>query len=201
MNGLIELSIPARGEMLSCTLMGMAQGRIHLDADRPIGPETRVMLKFARVTFEAIVEYSTLKSGKYRVCASVTAEAEKRRREPRLPIHQHATITALAENAQNTMSIPCILTDLSRSGMRAQISEPLISGTMVCVETDTTLVAGEVRHCQRRPGYHEIGVEITDIITDAKQGEKEEGFVKNLRWKLAALIVGEELTFARRFLR
>ncbi|MGA2711747.1 MAG: PilZ domain-containing protein, partial [Bryobacteraceae bacterium] len=163
-----------------------------------LASETRVFVKFKKVTLEAIVQYSNPKDAGYRLCLSVTGEPERRRREPRLPVHQPATITSLCDGA---IVFEGTLTDLSRSGLRAQIREPLMVGTIVCVETQTTIVVGEIRHCGERDGHYEIGVEITDILTDTILPDDKTGIIEDLRWKLATLIVGERLTIARKFLR
>lgn len=181
-----------------CALVGIEYGRIHLHTERIVASETRVFVKFKKVTLEAIVQYSKPKDVGYGVCLSVTGEPERRRREPRLPIHQHATITSLCDGS---VVLDGTLTDLSRSGFRAQLREPVMVGTMVYAETHTTIVVGEVRHCEERPGHCEIGVEITDILTDTSTPGDKTGIIETLRWKLATLIVGERLTIARKFLR
>jgi hypothetical protein len=181
-----------------CALVGIAYGRVHVYADRAITAETRVIVKFSAVALEAIVQWCEPKDSGYRVSLSVTAEPEKRRRELRLPIQQPAVIISLSDN---TITADCTLTDISRSGFRAHLREPLAVGTMVCVETQATIIVGEVRRCQKHREYHEIGVEITDILTNPDTADGNMGIVEALRWKLAELIVGKRLSVARKLLR
>jgi hypothetical protein len=181
-----------------CALIGIAYGRVHLYADRAVTAETRVIVKFKAVTLEAIVQWCEPKDSGYRVSVSVTAELENRRREPRLPIQQPAVIMSLSDN---TITADCTLTDVSRSGLRAQLREPLAVGAMVCIETEAIIISGEVRRCQQHHEYHEIGVEITDILTNADTPDGNMGVVDGLRWKLAEFIVGKRLSVARKLLQ
>jgi hypothetical protein len=181
-----------------CALIGIAYGRLHVNADRAVTAGTRVIVKFKAVTLVAIVQWCEPKDSGYRLSLSVTAEREKRRREPRLPVQQPAVIMSLSDN---TSTADCTLTDVSRSGLRVRLREPLAAGTMVCVETQATIIDGEVRHCQKHHEYHEIGLEITDILTNADSPDGNIGVVEALRWKLAELIVGKRLSIARKFLR
>lgn len=72
---------------------------------------------------------------------------------------------------------------------------------MLCVETHSTIVVGEIRHSQKFSEHYEIGVEITHILTDTNTPDGNIGIIEALRWKLATLIVGERLAVARKFLR
>ena len=182
---------------MRCVLLGLGQGRLHLAASKPVDPDVRIVVTFQRVTLEAIVEYSRPKDREYRICASVTTEIEQRRKEPRLPIHQEATISLL----DNGRVLDSVLTDISRSGARVRLNETLKVGTTVCIETNTTMLAGEVRYCRKVENQFEAGIETTDIVTSQQAPEHKGGFMEELRWKLAAFIVGERLNIAKKFLR
>lgn len=158
----------------SCTLLGVSHGKIHLRTTQWIEPASRVTAIFAHITLAGEVVYCTRKDDAYRACIAMISESENdQRREPRIPVRQPGTIIVLSD--EGSESTQGTLLDLSKSGMRLDISHRVETGTMVFFVTDSNAVAGEVRYChQRRSGYFEAGVEIVDIMSDAGRNIRQE---------------------------
>ena len=147
----------------SCTLLGIAHGKIHIRSDQWIEPASRVSATFVHLAFVGEVLYCTWKDTWYRTCIDLFSGDDQRRREPRLAVHQRGTVIALSES-RNSTPVSGILLDLAVSGMRLEIPNHVEPGTMIYVETESTLVAGEVRHCHKgRNGGFEAGIEITEV--------------------------------------
>jgi hypothetical protein len=69
---------------------------------------------------------------------------------------------------------------------------------MIFVEMASTLVVGEVRHCRPgKDGHFEAGIEVTDVISDTKARQNSSGRLRNIRRKLAELILGEPIRSTR----
>ena len=173
-----------------CILLGLAQGKMHVRCDQYIKPGWHVSASFAHLTFSGEVLYCTFKETWYRVCIDLLAGENQRRREPRLAVNQPGRVIALAD-AGSPASTPGTLLDLAVSGMRLEIPHPVETGTMIYIETESALIAGEVRRCdQTESGSFEVGIQISDVLPDSKLSPRNGGLVKNIRTKLGGIISG-----------
>ena len=173
----------------SCILLGLVQGKLHIRSDQWIEPSSRVRAQFEHLSFLGEVLYCARKDTWFRVCIDLLAGQEQRR-EPRLPVHQHGTVITLS--GENPSSEPGTLVDLAVAGMCIQLSHAVETGTMIYIETESALVAGEVRHCREvASGCFEAGVQVTDVLPDINIGHSTSGFLQNVRRKLGHVIAGE----------
>jgi hypothetical protein len=145
------------------------------------------VLKFDHVAIPGTVLSSRQNENFYRTCVEVTP-SDHVRRDPRFPLHEPCSIGILG-NGDETR-IKGRLTDFSKSGLGLHSGGYVEIGTMVYVETRSLLIAGEVRHCRRRPnGTFTVGLETTDIFSDFREGKSLPMFYRSRRW-LAELILG-----------
>jgi hypothetical protein len=94
----------------------------------------------------------------------------------------------------NEQSVQGLVLDVSISGMRVKIPQPVQTGTMIFVEMSSTLVVGEVRHCVAgQNGQFEAGIEITDILSDTKSQQDPPSVLRNIRRKLAEVVLGRPI--------
>jgi hypothetical protein len=181
----------------SCMLLGIAHGKMHIRSEQWIEPATTVSALFAHLTVSGEVLYCIRKETWYRACIDLMS-GDDRRREPRLAVHQPATVITFS-GSHKAPSIPGILLDLAVSGMRLQVSNHVEPGTMIYVETGTVIVAGEVRNCQTgSDGHFEAGIEITDVVSEIDSHHKASSILKNIRHKLAQAILGEPISASRK---
>ena len=181
----------------SCILLGIAHGKMHVRSDRWIEPASPVTARFARHTLSGNVLYCARKETWFRTCIELTAADDQRRSEPRLVVRQCGTVITLSGNRSES-SVPGTLLDLSVSGMRLEIPQSVEAGTMIYVETESALMAGEVRHCRKgREGRFEAGVQVTDILYGTASARIGWGTVRNIRRMLAQIILGEEIAVIR----
>jgi hypothetical protein len=177
----------------SCILLGIAHGKMHVRSDRWLEPGSPVSARFARHTLSGKVLYCTRKETWFRTCIELTAADDQRRSEPRLGVHQCGSVITLSGNRSES-SVPGTLLDLAVSGMRLEIPHSVEAGTMIYVETESALMAGEVRHCRKgREGWFEAGVLVTDILYGMTSVRSGAGTIRNIRRKLAQAILGEEI--------
>ena len=179
----------------SCILLGIEHGKMHVRTDKWIEPASQVTAEFARVAISGEIEYCTRKDNWYRACIAMDRGADDGRRDPRLPVTLSGKVITLSDNGSD--SVDGKIHDLSVSGMLVELSHLAEVGSMIFVETDSTLVIGEVRHCHDgRNGHFEVGVEITDILPDIKLQQSSPGVVKRIRRKLAEAILGQQIATA-----
>lgn len=167
---------------------------MHIRANEWIEPASRVSAILGRVTISGEVVYCTRKDTWYRACIALNSENEGRR-EPRLPVQLPGAVIALSGEGER--SVPGVVVDVSLSGLRLRIPQSVDSGTMIFVEMASTLVVGEVRHCIGKNGHFEVGIEITDVLSDIKSRQDSRGTLRGIRRKLAEVILGEPITPTR----
>src|SRR3569833_764146 len=153
----------SNGLTLKCSLFGLDQGKMHVRNDLWIEPETRSRGEIGHLKFSGIVIYCIRKEGHYSTCIDLMPGHEERR-EPRLSIQRGGHVTALGSGRQS-VGAPGVLLDLAVSGMRVHVPYEVTPGTMIFVEMETELVAGEVRRCTKAAsGNCEAGVAVTDDL-------------------------------------
>jgi hypothetical protein len=89
---------------------------------------------------------------------------------------------------------PCTIIDTSAFGMGLRLGFPIDTGARVCIETESMMVFGEVRHCHPKlDGQYIAGVLIVDVVPDVRSQSPFSVMLSNLRWKLASRIRGREV--------
>lgn len=172
---------------ISCHLVGIERSQIHLNAKEWIKPGTRAVLKSDRISLAGEVGYCNRKDDEYNTCFVVVNQ----RRAPRIPVDEPGTVTALGDGDRS--SVECRLTDISRFGLSLESKLKVKVGSMICVQTDTLLAIGEVRHqMQNGNGTFRMGVEITEMLSDDGARRRNRG----LRHRLAELILGRPIGVA-----
>lgn len=183
-------------KFFQCILLGMEQGKMHVRSDRWIEPASFVSAVFSHLTFSGEVLYCTRKDTWYRICIDLLAGEEQRRSEPRLAVHQHGTVIALSDDRSESKT-PGVLLDLAVAGMRVELPQRVEPGAMIYFETESELVAGQVRRCHQYPdGRFEAGVEVTEILSGGR-GEQKRGMIKSLRTKLGHALLGKSAGMQR----
>jgi hypothetical protein len=144
-----------------CRLHAITKGQFHLTSKYYFNEGLYVILSFGYVEIPGVVLYSARQENSTSLC--VGAMSMESRAEPRFPINQPARLIALHDKTAAPM--PCLLADISRSGMGVRLSQPIEEGETAYVETDAALVIAEVRHCvQSRSGVFRAGLRIVDIV-------------------------------------
>jgi hypothetical protein len=180
----------------SCILLGIDHGEIHIRADQWIELGSPVSATFARISVSGEVLHCVTKDGWFRISVAIISNNDQGRRQPRLPVCLPGSVVAFSDNGSE--SSRGTLLDVSISGMRLDVSHRVEVGTMIFVETESVLVVGEVRYCnkKKKSGY-DAGVAVTDVLSDIKSAQNSPGVLKNIRRKLAQAILGEPITTYR----
>jgi hypothetical protein len=185
----IALHIP-NGLTLKCGLFGLEQGKMHVRNDLWIEPESHVRVQFGHLKFSGIVTYCIRKDEHYSTCIDLMPGQEERR-EPRLSIQRGGHVTTLG-GGRSSAGAPGVLLDLAVSGMRVHIPHEVTPGTMIFIEMETELVAGEVRRCAKASnGNFEAGVAITDVLSTRGSGIHSRSVLHKARMRMAHAILGK----------
>jgi hypothetical protein len=178
------------GLTLKCALFGLEQGKMHVRNDLWIEPESQVRVQFGQLRFSGIVTYCIRKDGHYSTCIDLMPGHEERR-EPRLSIQRGGHVTTLG-GGRASAGAPGVLLDLAVSGMRVHVPYEVTPGTMIFIEMETELVAGEVRRCTKSSnGNYEAGVAITDVLSTRGNGVHSRSVLHKARMRMAHAILGK----------
>ncbi|HVW11984.1 MAG TPA: PilZ domain-containing protein [Bryobacteraceae bacterium] len=173
-----------------CMVFGLEQGKMRVRNNVWIEPETRVRVQFGHLTFAGIVTYCIRKDSHYSTCIDLMPGHDERR-EPRLTIQRGGHVSTLG-GGRPSASAPGVLLDLAVSGMRLHVPCEVEPGTMVFVEMESELVAGEVRRCARSAnGNYEAGVTITDVLSSRSNGAHSRSVLRKARVRMAHVILGK----------
>jgi len=94
---------------------------------------------------------------------SVTDETAERRKEPRYPTEARAEVTEFG--SQGRRHLEARMMNISKSGLRLRLSEPLVPGARVRVHFGEVLAFGEVRWCRDLCGdAFDAGVKIDHTV-------------------------------------
>lgn len=179
----------ASGLTLKCALFGLEQGKMHVRNDLWMEPESHVRVQFGHLTFSGIVTYCIRKDSYYSICIDLMAGHEERR-EPRLSIQRGGHVTTLGGGRSD--GAPGVLLDLAVSGMRVHVPYEVTPGSMIFIEMETELVAGEVRRCTKASnGSYEAGVAITDVLSTRGNGVHSRSVLHKARMRMAHVILGK----------
>lgn len=183
-------SLVADARPQCCVMLGLAEGKLHVRSAQWIEPGSRMRAQFEHHSFTGEVEYCMEKGTWFRVCIDLLAEDDQRRK-PRLALRQRGFVTTLSGTGPSTS--PGVLLDLAIAGMRIEVPDRVENGTMIYIETENALIAGEVRHCRKGSGGNfEAGVDVTDILPAIELKSPASGRLGRIRKKLGRFISGEE---------
>jgi hypothetical protein len=125
-------------------------------------------------------------------------QLSKRRLDERIP-HGEESILGIVEGDRTSLH-KCTIIDTSAFGMGLRLAFPVDTGARICVETESMMVFGEVRHCHPRlDGEFIAGILIIDVVPDTRRESKFSVMLNNLRWKLASSIRGRDVPAFRSF--
>ncbi len=92
----------------------------------------------------------------------VETGSEERRREARYPCDDPAEVRVLPGDGTR---MPATVVDVSRSGMRLELSGPVTKGSQIEIFLPKQVVIfGQVRHCRRAGGVYYAGVLIQEVF-------------------------------------
>ena len=90
------------------------------------------------------------------------AELDERRREPRIPVN---AIPARLRAGESGEPSTAHVLDVSTSGLRVRVVEPLDVGVEATIWFDRTIATGRVRYCRASgAGSFEAGLCLTDAL-------------------------------------
>lgn len=117
-------------------------------------------------------------------------EPVERRSEPRFECQAEAELT-IVDRAITT--IPAVVRDVSKSGLRIAADTPMNPGTQVRIKMDSLTVFGEVRYCHAKGKLFESGVRTRNVVTSSE-------IQPHLRDdQVDLLAIGRGLSFLERF--
>jgi hypothetical protein len=94
----------------------------------------------------------------------------ERRRESRFEANKPVLVTTLGLLGMPPVTGRAI--DMSGSGLRVLVPNPMPLGSTVKVETDHLVMKGEVRRCEDGPKGFVVGVHLSDIASGNKPGHR-----------------------------
>ena len=75
-----------------------------------------------------------------------------------------AELTIVDSGATSVTTIPAVIIEISRSGLRVVANTRTIRGQQVRLRMDKLIIFGEVRHCRAQGANFESGVEISNVV-------------------------------------
>jgi hypothetical protein len=174
----------------ACGLVGIDAGILYVRAERQIPESSSIVVSFDHVQLSGVVAGCQGVEGEWVI--SVALGSCKRRLDERIP-NGEETVIGVIEGDRTTQH-PCTIIDTSSFGLGLCLSTPIDAGARVCVETESMMVFGEIRHCHTRPdGQFTAGVLIIDVVPDVRTQNMFSVMLHSLRWKLASSIRGKDV--------
>jgi hypothetical protein len=173
-----------------CSLVGIEAGILYVRSDRQMSESSPIVVSFDHVQLSGVVAGCQPDEDAWMI--SVALASCKRRLEERIP-HGEESAIGVVERGQTTMR-QCTIVDTSSFGMGLRLAFPIDTGSRVCIETNASMVFGEIRYC--RPGADGqfiAGVLIVDVVPDVRTQNQFSVMLNNLRWKLASSIRGRDV--------
>jgi hypothetical protein len=90
------------------------------------------------------------------------ASAGERRHEPRFSTKGSAKIQSLNPFSPNWSTVS--LVDVSKGGLRLESNERLGVGTLIRVRLNSTIIFGDVRHCNPSGQKFDVGIQVQDVF-------------------------------------
>ena len=169
-------------------------GIVDVRTERQIPESSPVTVSFNHTQLSGIVADCRPAGPEWVV--SIALSACKRRLGERIPDADESVI-GIVEGAGTSLH-KCTVLDTSAFGLGLRLSFPIQTGARICVEMESTMVFGEVRHCHPKlDGEFIAGVLIVDVVPDARTQTKFSLMLNNLRWKLASSIRGRDVPVSR----
>ena len=174
----------------SCELVGIEAGTLYIRSDRQISESLSIVVSFDHVQLSGVIARCQPDEDEWVI--SVALASCKRRLEERIP-HGEVSVIGVVEGDRTTLR-PCNIVDALSFGLGLELSFAIDPGARVCVETESMMVFGEVRHCHARPdGQFAAGILIIDVVPDVRTQNMFSIMLNNLRWKLASSIRGRDV--------
>ena len=116
------------------------------------------------------------------------AKPSDKRKETRYPTNDAAEVRVLPSDGQN---FPATIIDISKSGLRLELSAPLLKGRRIEIMTTARklVIFGEVRYCRRVGGVFHAGVLIEGVVSPKDSSEAH-----LLDDEIALFVVGKGLS-------
>jgi hypothetical protein len=172
-----------------CELIGVEAGTLLIRVERQIPESSGVIVNLNQMTLPGVVAECHPAGNWWTL--SIVLSSRKRRLEERIPGGQEAAIGVVENGGARLRS--CTIVDTSAFGMGLRLSFPLNPGARVCVETESMMIFGEIRHCNPKlNGDHIAGMLIVDVVPDVSRQSPFSIMLNNLRWKLASSLRGRE---------
>jgi len=161
----MSLNLAGTDVDISCTVLAIRGGRVHLRTSQQVLAGFRVVVKLDHISLPGEVGYCAPKDQGYLICVELDRETAHQRGEPRFPVNLPAKVIVLDGSA--TLIFPGTVADVSRSGIGLLVPAALEIASLICVETATMLIAGEVRYCLKKGDKEfRVGLETTDVFSD-----------------------------------
>ena len=177
-----------------CQLVGIDAGMLYVRSERQIPESSAIVVSFDHVHLSGVVAECRSAEGNWVI--SVALASCKRRLNDRIPDGEESMIGIV--EGDRTHLRPCTIIDTSAFGMGLRLGFPIDTGARVCIETESMMVFGEVRHCHPKlDGQYIAGILIVDVVPDVRSQSPFSVMLSNLRWKLASRIRGREVPVHR----
>jgi hypothetical protein len=173
-----------------CELVGIDAGMVYVRSERQIPESSAIVVSFDHVRLAGVVAGCQSAGSAWMI--SVALASCKRRLDERIPDGEESAIGVIDNGP--TKLLPCTIVDKSGFGMGLRVSFPIPAGARVCVERESMMVFGEVRHCHPKlDGQFIVGILIVDVVPDVRSQSSFSVMLNNLRWKLASSIRGRDV--------
>jgi len=180
----------------TCQLVGVDAGFLYVRSDRQIPEASSIVVSFDHIQVSGVVAGCQPAINEWLI--SVALSSSKRRLDDRIPNGEDGVVGIIGH--EGAILRPCRIVDTSAFGMGIRLAFPINPGSRVCVEAGSTMIFGEVRHCNpvRRgnPASHGefvAGILVVDVVQDVRTESKLSLVLNNLRWKLASSIRGKDV--------
>lgn len=174
----------------SCELVGIDAGVLYVRSEHQISESSTVIVAFEHVQLSGVVASCTAAESDWVI--SVALASCRRRLEDRVASGEKSVIGVVDNDGTTHLDGEVI--DTSSSGLGLRLSRPIDPGARVCVETQSKMVFGEVRHCRKSlDGFYVAGVMIVEVVPDLRSQSAFSVMLYNLRWRLASTIRGKDV--------
>jgi hypothetical protein len=174
-----------------CELVGIDAGMVIVRSERRIPESSAIVVSFDHVRLSGVV--AECRPAKRDWVISVALASCRRRLDERIPAGEESAIGVIDHGP--TKLLPCTIIDTSAFGLGLRLSFPIAVGSRVCVERESMMVFGEVRHCNPKlDGQHIAGILIIDVVPDLRSQSSFSVMLNNLRLKLAPGIRGRDVS-------
>ena len=173
-----------------CELVGIDAGVLYVRSERQIPESSSIVVSFDHVHLSGVVAGCRPADDDWVI--SIALASCRRRLDERISNGEESTI-GVVENGKATLR-RCTIIDTSSFGMGLRLAFPIETGARVCIETESIMVFGEVRHCHPKlDGQYIAGILIIDVVPDVRDQNPFSVMLSNLRWKLASSIRGKDV--------